>query len=77
MDIENLKKGVWDDLNEIRMSLTNLTIKQINDYVSNNPDDVETLKKNFIEKFKDIPDDDPLRIEYLITLGQMGVIIYK
>jgi len=77
MEIENFNKKIWAELNEIRGALNKLTMEQIKHYVDNNKEDVENLKKNFLETFEDVPNDDELRLEYLITLGQMGIIIYK
>lgn len=77
MEIENFNKKVWAELNEIRGALNKLTMEQIKHYVDNNKEDVENLKKNFLETFEDVPNDDELRLEYLITLGHMGIIIYK
>ena len=77
MEIENFNKKIWAELNEIRGALNKLTMEQIKHYVDNNKEDVENLKKNFLETFEDVPNDDELRLEYLITLGHMGIIIYK
>ena len=77
MELENFNKKIWSELNEIRGALNKLTMEQIKHYVENNKEDVENLKKNFLETFEDVPNDDELRLEYLITLGHMGIIIYK
>ena len=77
MENENFNKRVWAELNEIRGELNKLTMEQIKYYVENNEEEVEILKKNFIDTFEDVPKDDKLRLEYLITLGHMGIIIYN
>lgn len=77
MSREEFNKIVWESLNNIREELAGLSIAHIREFVKKNKDDVEKLKNEFLETFKEVPDDDPLRLEYLITLGEMGIILYK
>ena len=77
MGREEFNKIVWENLNNIREELAGLSMGDIREFVKKNKDDVEKLKNEFLETFKEVPVDDPLRLEYLITLGEMGIILYK
>jgi hypothetical protein len=68
---------VWDDLKKMREALSGKPLEQMKQYINETmSDDVEDLKKMFVEDFKDFPKDDPLRMEVLQTLGELGIIIY-
>jgi len=69
--------GVWSELNELRDNLKHLDIDEVKKYVRENlADDVEMLRETFKNDFKDIAKDDPLRLEILQTLAELGVLIY-
>jgi hypothetical protein len=71
------KKNIWQDLSEMRNTLSNLPMSQVKKYISENmEDEVEILVNQFKTDFKDIPTTDPLRIEILQTLAEIGIIIY-
>ena len=75
--INQINENLWGDLQDIRASIAEMSIDKVREFVKENKKEVEQLKNEFLETFKNVPSDNPLRIEYLITLGEMGIILYK
>jgi hypothetical protein len=73
------KHPMWEELRELRDALNKLgNIDVIKAYISEYmSDDVADLQKKYKEDFKDIDVSDPIRLEILQTLGEMGIMIYQ
>jgi hypothetical protein len=76
LDFNNLPP-IFGELKELRNSLSKCDLDKakifIRDCLS---DDVLILQEGFTECFKDIPQTDPLRLEVLQTLAELGIRIY-
>ena len=72
------KDDVWNDLRVMRAELNKCgDISNVKAYIhSEMKDDVLKLQKLFKKEFKDVENDDPLRMEILQTMGELGIIIY-
>jgi hypothetical protein len=69
---------MWDELKELRDELSKLgDINIIKAYIKENmAEEVAELQKKYKADFADIDKSDPLRLEILQTLGEMGIMIY-
>jgi hypothetical protein len=68
---------VWDELKTMRDALSGRPLEQMKQFINENmADDVKDLKKMFKKDFETLPKDDPLRLEVLQTLGELGIIIH-
>lgn len=72
------KTSVWDELGEMRSKLNSLGhISTVKEFIHTNlTEEVETLRALFDEEFRDLPKDNPLRLEVLQTLAELGITIY-
>lgn len=75
---EEIQKSMWLELRELRDALNKLgDINVIKGYIKEHmTDDVADLQKKFNKDFGDIKPTDPIRLEILQTLGEMGIMIY-
>lgn len=74
--IEN-RNPIWDDLEELRSTLSHLPIEAVKKYIVDNmADDVEGLQQSFKADFGELPQTSPLRLEVLQTLAELGILIY-
>jgi hypothetical protein len=68
----------FDKLNDCIMSLEDTdyrTVKQYIDlYCAEEKDDIIM---QFKKEFRNVPDDNPLKIETLEFLGRLGIIVYN
>jgi hypothetical protein len=68
---------IFEELKELRNSLSTCDLEKakifIRDCLS---EDVLKLQEGFSTCFKDLPQNDPLRLEVLQTLAELGVRIY-
>lgn len=70
--------NIFSELNELRDRLRDYDMKTVKNYIKTNmTDDVENIIKAFHTDFDNVPDNDKLKIETLILLGELGIIIYK
>jgi uncharacterized protein YeeX (DUF496 family) len=69
---------MWDELKELRDELSKLgDINIIKAYIKENmSEEVAELQKKYKVDFEDIDKADPLRLEILQTLGEIGIMIY-
>lgn len=69
---------IWRELFELRDELNKLgSISIIKAYIRDfMTTEVEELREKFRDDFKNLPKDDPFRIEVLITLAEIGILIY-
>lgn len=73
-----LKNTVWEDLSDYRKRLSIYDPQVIKAFIKKNlSDDVINIKKQFDEEFKETPNDDILKREVMILLGELGITIYK
>jgi hypothetical protein len=73
-----LKNTVWEDLADYRKRLSIYDPDVIKLFIKHNlRDDVIKITDMFDEEFKDIPNDDILKREVMILLGELGITIYK
>jgi hypothetical protein len=70
--------GFIEDLQEARQQLNALgDIKKIKQYIAENmEEDVEQIVAEFHKNFDGVAKDNPLRINTLITLAEIGILIY-
>ena len=69
--------NVWNDLEKMRKDLDQcnqlpIVKKFINEKMK---EEVEQLTELFKQDFGHLPKDDPLRLEVLLTLGELGIVI--
>ena len=73
-----LKNTVWEDLSEYRKRLSIYDPQVIKSFIKKNlSEDVIKITKQFDEEFGELPNDDILKREVMILLGELGITIYK
>lgn len=71
------KNTVWQDLAEFRKKLSIYDPHIIKSYIRKNlNDDVAEIREQFNNEFKNIPNDDILKREVMVLLGELGITIY-
>ena len=71
------KSSLWDELQSLRNNLSELPLKEVRQFITSNMvNDIEELRTSFKKDFEKYPNDDPLKIEILQMLGELGIIIY-
>jgi hypothetical protein len=70
--------GVWADLHTMREQLNAIgNIDVIKTFIKENmTDEIKILQDKFTEEFQDKPVEDPLRVEVLQTLVEIGISVY-
>ena len=75
---EKHEPTIWDELNDMRDKLRGFDIRTVKSYINSYlKDDVAEIKKQFHTQFDNIENDDDLKIEVLILLGELGIQINK
>ena len=75
---EKHEPTIWSELNEMRDKLRGFDIQTVKSYINTYlKDDVAQIKEQFHTQFDDIENDDDLKIEVLILLGELGIQINK
>lgn len=75
---EILKNTIWEDLSDYikRLSIYDPVI--IKTFIEKHlKADVIEIRKNFNIEFRNVPNDDELKREVMILLGQLGITIYR
>ena len=69
---------LWIELNDMRDKLRCYDIEIVKSYIKNVlSNDVIVIKKEFHKQFDDIVDNNDLKIEVMILLGELGIQINK
>jgi len=69
---------IWRELKEMRNDLKCFDIQTVKDYVKIHlSDDIKNIRDEFHKQFDEISNDDELKIEVMILLGELGIKIYK
>ena len=69
---------IWRELNEMRDELRGFDIEIVRNYIDTElKDDVEKIRGEFHKQFDDVDNDDDLKTEVMILLGELGIQIYK
>ena len=79
MDFEkNNLEEFWSELKEMREILNSLgDIKVIKNFIHENmKDEIEDLTNKFKHDFEELSSQDPLKLEVLQTLGELGILVY-
>ena len=75
---EILKNTVWEELAELKKTLSTYDPSVIKSYIKKNlSNDVIEIKKNFYKEFGNLPNDNILKREVMILLGELGIVIYN
>jgi len=75
---EDPNKFIWDEFIECVKVLEPLDTQDVKDYLNTHlHDDVEMIKEEFKNAFKDVPDDSKLKFETLNLLARIGIYIEK
>ena len=68
---------IFEELKELRNSLSTCDLEKAKIFIRDTmAEDVLKLQEGFTTCFKDLPQTDPLRLEVLQTLAELGVRIY-
>lgn len=68
---------IWNELKDIRNKLNGVPFEDIRTYIKTHmKDEVSSLQDMFNKDFGALPRSDPLRMEILQTLGELGIKIY-
>jgi hypothetical protein len=71
-------KQLYDDLLEIRNVLKGLDMREVRDIIETEfEDEKDDLSKRFDKCFGKLPNDNPLKKEYMILLAELGIQIYQ
>jgi len=69
---------IWRELNEMRDQLRGFDIEIVRNYIDVElKDDVEKIREEFHKQFDDVDNDDDLKTEVMILLGEIGIQINK
>ena len=69
---------IWRELNEMRDQLRGFDIEIVRNYIDAElKDDVEKIRGEFHKQFDDVDNDDDLKTEVMILLGEIGIQINK
>jgi len=69
---------IWRELNEMRDQLRGFDIEIVRNYIDTElKDDVEKIREEFHKQFDDVDNDDDLKTEVMILLGEIGIQINK
>lgn len=75
---EILKNTIWEDLSDYRKRLSIYDPEIIKTFIERHlKADVIEIRKNFNIEFRNVPNDDELKREVMILLGQLGITIYR
>lgn len=77
-DLEDDYNKLWKELLEIRNDLRCFDIQTVRDYVKIHlSDDIKNIRDEFHKQFDKIDNNNKLKIEVMILLGELGITIYK
>lgn len=69
---------IWKELNDLRNKLRGYNIQLVKNYIKKElANDVVEIKKKFHQDFDNVDDNDCLKIEVLVLLGELGIQINK
>lgn len=69
---------IWKELNEMRDKLRGFDVQIIRRYINSElKDDVEKIIDEFHKQFDDVDNEDDLKTEVMILLGEIGIQINK
>ena len=69
---------IWRELNDMRDQLRGFDIEIVKKYIDTEmKDDVEKIKEEFHKQFDDVDNDDDLKTEVMILLGELRIQINK
>jgi len=67
----------WEEVKKMVGELEKYDKKDIDLIISlHSKEEVEEIREKFNEDFKDIADEDPLKLEVMSLLGKLGIDIY-
>ena len=82
-DDEEKKKDIllgtiWQEISEIKQKLSVFNRSQVHKFVNDNmKEEVKDIQQKFKQEFKHYKKDNPLRIEVLLLLSDLGITIYE
>jgi hypothetical protein len=69
---------IWRELNDMRDQLRGFDIEIVKNYIDTElADDVEKIREEFHKQFDDVDNNDDLKLEVMILLGELGIQINK
>lgn len=65
-----------EEINYIKLLFKDYDLTQIRQYIDDNlQEEMEALKKEFIQQYKDVDNNDPEKVAILNTLQDFGILI--
>lgn len=75
---KEIQLQLWEELKMIRNRFRFIDMNIVRKFVLEQMgDDVNDLRERFDKEISVLPNDDPLKLEILQTLGDLGITIYK